>query len=79
MPGRPMRPVARWQLMIALTLSMPLVDWLMPCEYSVTTRSVLANQSKKRSTAPPVSPQTVAVVRDGLAGDLLPGLPPRRW
>ena len=28
MPGRPMRPVARWQLMIALTLSVPESDWL---------------------------------------------------
>ena len=30
MPGLPMRPVARWQLMIALTLSVPAVDWLTP-------------------------------------------------
>ncbi|MNZ99162.1 hypothetical protein D3C78_1184750 [compost metagenome] len=29
-PGRPMRPVARWQLMMALTLSVPLCDWLTP-------------------------------------------------
>ena len=29
-PGRPMRPVARWQLMIALTLSVPIEDWLTP-------------------------------------------------
>ncbi len=27
---RPMRPVARWQLMMALTLSVPLCDWLTP-------------------------------------------------
>jgi hypothetical protein len=32
MPGRPMRPVARWQLMIALTLSVPAEDWLTPWE-----------------------------------------------
>ncbi|MNT81538.1 hypothetical protein D3C72_2211420 [compost metagenome] len=32
MPGRPMRPVARWQLMMALTLSVPDDDWLTPCE-----------------------------------------------
>jgi hypothetical protein len=32
MPGRPMRPVSKWQLMMALTLSVPLDDWLMPCE-----------------------------------------------
>ncbi len=31
-PGRPMRPVARWQLMMALTLSVPDEDWLVPCE-----------------------------------------------
>ena len=31
--------------MIALTLSVPVADWLTPCEYSVTTRSVAANES----------------------------------
>ncbi len=30
MPGRPMRPVARWQLRMALTLSVPDEDWLTP-------------------------------------------------
>ena len=30
MPGLPMRPVARWQLMMALTLSVPDEDWLTP-------------------------------------------------
>ena len=44
-PGRPIRPAARWQLMIALTLSVPADDWFTPCEYTVTVRSVLANQS----------------------------------
>ena len=29
-PGLPMRPVARWQLMIALTLSVPRSDWFTP-------------------------------------------------
>ena len=29
-PGRPMRPVARWQLMMAPTLSVPCADWLTP-------------------------------------------------
>ena len=29
-PGLPMRPVARWQLMMALTLSVPCADWLTP-------------------------------------------------
>jgi hypothetical protein len=28
----PMRPVSRWQLMMALTLSVPLDDWFTPCE-----------------------------------------------
>jgi len=32
MPGLPMRPVARWQLMMALTLSVPCADWLTPWE-----------------------------------------------
>ena len=32
MPGRPMRPVSRWQLMMAFTLSTPALDWLTPCE-----------------------------------------------
>ena len=32
MPGRPMRPVSRWQLMMALTLSTPALDWFTPCE-----------------------------------------------
>jgi len=31
-PDRPRRPVARWQLMIALTLSVPDEDWLVPWE-----------------------------------------------
>jgi hypothetical protein len=52
MPGRPIRPVARWQLMIALTLSVPEEDWFTPCEYSVTVRSVAANMSKKSATPP---------------------------
>ena len=32
MPGLPIRPVARWQLMMALTLSVPCADWFTPCE-----------------------------------------------
>ena len=35
-PRRPMRPVARWQLMMALTLSVPCEDWFTPCEKQVT-------------------------------------------
>ena len=44
MPGLPIRPVKRWQLMMALTLSVPEADWFTPCENTVTTRSVSANQ-----------------------------------
>ena len=32
MPGRPMRPVSRWQLIRALTLSTPALDWFTPWE-----------------------------------------------
>ena len=45
MPGRPMRPVARWQLTIAFTLSVPEEDWFTPCEKTVIVRSVARNQS----------------------------------
>ncbi len=45
-PGSPIRPVARWQLMMALTLSVPCADWFTPCEKQVTTRGVLRNSSK---------------------------------
>ena len=31
-PGLPIRPVAKWQLMMALTLSLPAAAWLTPCE-----------------------------------------------
>ena len=30
MPGRPMRPVARWQFRMAFTLSVPNEDWFTP-------------------------------------------------
>ena len=43
-PGRPIRPVSRWQLMMLLTLSVPAEDWFTPCEKAVTTRSVAANR-----------------------------------
>ena len=46
-PTLPMRPVARWQLMIALTLSVPCADWLTPCEYSVTTRGVSGKHAEE--------------------------------
>ena len=46
MPGRPIRPVSRWQLMMLLTLSVPEEDWLTPCENSVTTRSVPPNSRR---------------------------------
>ena len=42
MPGWPMRPVARWQLMMLLTLSVPQDDWFTPCEKAVTTLRVAA-------------------------------------
>ena len=45
MPGLPIRPVARWQLMIALPLSVPCADWFTPIEKAVTTRSVRVNRS----------------------------------
>ncbi len=32
MPGRPMRPVSRWQLISAFTLSTPALDWFTPWE-----------------------------------------------
>ena len=44
MPGWPMRPVARWQLMMALTLSVPCADWFTPCEKQVTALLVGAEQ-----------------------------------
>ncbi len=44
-PGLPMRPVARWQLMMALTLSVPDELWLTPCENAVITRAWEANSS----------------------------------
>ena len=44
MPGLPMRPVARWQLMMALTLSVPCADWFTPCEKQVTAFVVGAEQ-----------------------------------
>ena len=44
-PGLPIRPVARWRLVIALTWSVPRNDWLIPWLNSVTVRGVLANSS----------------------------------
>ena len=46
-PGRPIRPVARWQFRIALTLSVPVADGLTPCEKTVTTFSVAQNSAAK--------------------------------
>ena len=45
MPGWPMRPPIRWQLMMALTLSVPAEDWFTPIENAVTTLAVAANAS----------------------------------
>ncbi len=60
-PGLPIRPVARWQLMMALTLSVPCADWLTPCEYSVTTRGMVANSRKKSATSRSERPVASAV------------------
>ena len=70
MPGRPMRPVYRWALMMALTLSLPLADWLTPCENSVTTFSVVANQSSKRASASACTPQSAATCAGSSASAL---------
>ncbi len=43
-PGLPMRPVARWALMIAAPLAVPWADWLAPMENRLTVRGVSANQ-----------------------------------
>ncbi len=59
-PGLPIRPVARWQFRMALTLSVPEADWFTPCEYTVITRSVAANRSKKCRTFSSASPVAVA-------------------
>ena len=50
-PRRPMRPVARWQLMMALTLSVPCADWFTPCEKQVTVLEMERKRSKKRATS----------------------------
>src|ERR1700759_3427570 len=56
-----MRPVARWQFSMALTLSVPCADWLTPCEYIVTVRSVSRNILKKATTSASGSPVANAV------------------
>ena len=61
MPGLPMRPVARWQLMMLVTLSVPCADWFTPCEKQVTTFGVARNNSKKRETSAALSPARAAV------------------
>ena len=61
MPGRPIRPVARWQLMMALTLSVPCADWFTPCEKQVTVFGVARNRWKKRATSPSSRPVAAAV------------------
>ncbi|MQM39922.1 hypothetical protein KBTX_03962 [wastewater metagenome] len=59
-PGRPTRPVARWQLRMAPALSVPLLDWFTPWENRVSVRGVAANQSKNRATSASTSPQARA-------------------
>ena len=44
-PGLPILPVTRWQLMMALHLSVPAELWFTPCEYMVITAGVAANSS----------------------------------
>ncbi len=44
-PGLPILPVARWQLMMALTLSVPAELWFTPWENAVITAGVCANSS----------------------------------
>ncbi|MPN44444.1 hypothetical protein SDC9_192009 [bioreactor metagenome] len=39
-PGLPIRPVARWVLMIARPLATPCADWLAPIEKRLTVRGV---------------------------------------
>ena len=60
-PGRPMRPVARWQLRIALTLSVPEVDWFTPWLKTVTVRSVRSQRRRKASRSAGSRPQAAAV------------------
>ena len=57
-----MRPVARCALIIALALSTPLDDWLMPCEKIVTVRSVRANIWKNSLTCASATPHTCATL-----------------
>ena len=45
MPGWPIRPPIKWQLMMALTLSVPADDWLTPIEYAVMVLAVAAKAS----------------------------------
>ncbi|MNW69092.1 hypothetical protein D3C74_480180 [compost metagenome] len=42
-PGLPMRPHIRWALMMALALSTPWLDWLIPWQNRVTVLGVRAN------------------------------------
>lgn len=45
MPGLPMRPPTRWQLMMLLALSVPAEDWFTPIEKAVMTLAVAAKDS----------------------------------
>ena len=59
-PGRPIRPEARWQLMMALALSAPEDDWLSPWLHSVTTFSVRTQSALNASSSRRLSPVTSA-------------------
>ena len=47
MPGAPIRPVRRWQLISALALSVPALDWFTPWLQSVTTFGCRAKRLQK--------------------------------
>ena len=60
-PGRPIRPVARWQLMIALPLSAPELDWFTPWDHSVTTFSRRTHSDRNASRSAGERPVASAV------------------
>ena len=52
-PGRPIRPVARWQLMMALTLSVPCADWFTPWLIDGEAPLGRARTSRRSARHPP--------------------------
>ena len=59
-PGLPMRPVSRWTLRMAFTLSTPELDWFTPWLNIVTVLGVRANSSKNAVTSGWRRPQAAA-------------------